>query len=644
MIKSFFENDVGSKRLVINAKSILNKNLNNPIILTEVCERLSEEKVNEIIIETEFNLIFEKNVDLLNDFVSKIDNKNAFENPVRYCIIRQDDEIVKKTALFKEIEKIKRKEKKVKEVDIYNTLFVPKVLPDFVHSKLKTLKGERIESYYIDNVKIEILKNSDGYFYTIYPEEYSLHVDEVKTLVKAFDIISKKEFDMEYKNERKRTMSKIKNMIKKEFKNIDEKLINILLMYSIGYGVIEHLFKDPNLEDIFIDSPSDKEIYVNHAKYGIITTNIILSKKDLEKISTKLRSLSGRPFDEAHPVIDTTIEEYDLRVCGIKNPLTFNGIGFAFRKHRTNPWNLIKFIDNRMINYDAAGLLEFLLNSNSSILITGPRGSGKTSLLGALLTEIKNNNRFIIIEDTNEILVDKLRENGFRIQHIKTNPEKGYEFSPEQALRTALRLGESVLVIGEVRGKEAKTLFEAMRVGATGNVVLGTIHGNTAYDTWDRIVNDLGVPSTSFKAADIVISCANLNRNGKKIRRVISITEIRKEWQNDPFKEKGLIELMKYDPIKDELVFTQELKNSNIINRQSLLQGKSISEIRNIIKILSKKKKIINNALKDKDELKELISLKKEFDKCLENNKFNYSKALLEFKKMLKSKKTLRKA
>jgi len=638
MIRSFFEEDTGIKKIVVNARRVLNKNLNNPLIMSEICEKLSEEDSDEIVIESDFNIIYDNNLELLKDFVKKVNDKNAFENPVRFCLVYEKEG--NKTKLGKEIIKLRKKDKKLKEADIYNLLFVPRVLPDFIHSRIKDCKGKEIEKYSVGNEEVKIIKTDNGICYKIHPEEYSLYVDEVKLLVNAFDLISKKEFDIEYNTERKRTISKVKNLVKKEFKKINEKLLNILLTYSVGYGVIEHLFKDPNLEDIFIDSPSDKEVYVMHSKYGLISTNLILSKKDLEKIATKLRSLSGRPFDEGHPVIDTTIEEYDLRVCGIKNPLTFNGIGFAFRKHRTIPWNMIKFIKNKMINYKAAGFLEFILNSNASILITGPRGSGKTSLLGGLLTEINTSNRFIIIEDTNEILVDKLRKNGFRIQHIKTNPEKGYELSPEQALRTALRLGESVLVIGEVRGEEAKTLFEAMRVGAAGNVVLGTIHGNTAYDTWDRIVNDLGVPSTSFKAADIVISCANLNIKGKKVRRVISITEIKKEWQKDPFKENGLLELMKYDPIKDELVFTPQFKNSYLLKRQSLLQGKTITELKEIIEVLGKKKKIMCEVLeKEEDNLKKIIHLKKEFNKCLEKTRFNHLKALSMFKKISKKNK-----
>ena len=124
-------------------------------------------------------------------------------------------------------------------------------------------------------------------------------------------------------------------------------------------------------------------------------------------------------------------------------------------------------------------------------------------------------------------------------------PTTDTEVDPAEALRTALRLGDSALVIGEVRSKEAKVLYEAMRIGALANVVAGTIHGASPYSIFDRVVNDLGVPRTSFKATDVIV-VANPVRSADGLhrwRRVTQITEVRKHWEQDPLTENGFVDL-----------------------------------------------------------------------------------------------------
>ena len=106
-------------------------------------------------------------------------------------------------------------------------------------------------------------------------------------------------------------------------------------------------------------------------------------------------------------------------------------------------------------------------------------------------------------------------------------------------------------------------LYEAMRVGALANVVAGTIHADSPYGVFDRIANDLKVPKTSFKATDIIIICNPIrSADGmKKVRRVLSITEVRKEWEEDPVAERGFVDLMRYNAKKDILEPTPELMN-----------------------------------------------------------------------------------
>lgn len=139
------------------------------------------------------------------------------------------------------------------------------------------------------------------------------------------------------------------------------------------------------------------------------------------------------------------------------------------------------------------------------------------------------------------------------------------ETAADEGIRTSLRMGDSSLIIGEVRSTEAKALYEAMRVGALANVVAGTIHGDSPYGVFDRVVNDLGVPRTSFKATDIIVVANPIKSSDglHKWRRITQITEVRKHWQDDPLREKGFVDLMKYDSKEDKLLPTDDLLNGD---------------------------------------------------------------------------------
>ena len=268
-----------------------------------------------------------------------------------------------------------------------------------------------------------------------------------------------------------------------------------------------------------------------------------------------------------------------------------------------------------MLTPEVAGLLSFLIDSQASTLVVGSRGAGKTSMLMALMLEILRSQRIITIEDTLELPVDHMRSIGFKVCRLKTRSaisvgQVTAEVSPEDALRTALRLGESVLIVGEVRSKEALVLYEAMRVGAIGNVVMGTIHGENAYSVWDRVVNDLGVPNTSFKATDMCVTCAPIRFKGslKRDRRLIEVTEIGKDWYEDPKKEGGLIDLVTYDAGTDTHKIHKDniLNNSHFFKRTVKLRGLDMEEIWNDIVYRGKVKATLVD-FKNKYNLPELL-------------------------------------
>ncbi|MBU1197128.1 type II/IV secretion system ATPase subunit [Candidatus Micrarchaeota archaeon] len=487
---------------------------------------------------------------------------------------------------------------------IYHAFFEAAIKPSFIGSRIFFSGIESlqlVDEYEIAGTPIFIYRHPEKveYMYYINPPEYTLPPDKYFLLEKTKEVVSTHRpttvsfLDMQ---QARRYFGKIytatiadlaqHNQIVLTAEERDQ-LATIVSRYTIGYGILEILLSDRNLTDVYIDSPlGQKPIYVVHSKYGQCQTNIIFSEEEAKSIVSRFRSLSGRPFDEAHPILDFDLPDLQTRIAAIGKPLALDGTAFAFRLHKQTPWTLAQFLDNNMFNSVSAGILSFFVDAQASMLIVGSRGSGKTSLLQAMMQEIPQNLRIIVQEDTQELPVPQLKRFGFNIQRMKTRPPLGAqseaEVSAEDALRTALRLGDSVLIVGEVRSTEAKALYEAMRVGAVGNVVMGTIHGESAYSIWDRVVNDLGVPTTSFKATDFAIVAAPIRFKGslKRSRRLIEVTEIGKYWNEDPQRENGFLQWLQFDAGKDNLeLFEKNIEGSDWIKKLQRNRGLTYDQI-----------------------------------------------------------------
>jgi len=467
---------------------------------------------------------------------------------------------------------------------IYEEIFSPVIRPNFTLTRFMSkppVNGELVDQYTIlKDVDVEIYRipGKTEHYYHIVPPEFKLPEDEYMALGMARKVMAGYKPTTTTFTERTReyfervgedlisTVAKEEN-IPLKYERIKE-LANILTRYTTGLGIIEVFLADPNLQDLYINAPiGEMPIKLLHAQWSECVTNIIPTKEDAEAMAARFRLESGRPLDEAEPVLDTstTVPGGRARVCIITKNLSPSGLAFVFRRHRSRPWTYPLFIKNKMINSLAAGLLWFIVDGGRCLLFAGPRSSGKTSVLGATLVEIMRKYRIIVVEDTLEIPVKELRNMGFNILSLKVQSvitKLESELPAEEGIRTALRLGDSCLIIGEVRSTEAKALYEAMRIGALSNVVAGTIHGDDPYGVWDRVVNDLGVKSTSFKATDFLVMSAPIrSADGiHRFRRVFTITEVGKKWSDDPLKENGFTELMHYDAKKDLLAPTKEFE------------------------------------------------------------------------------------
>ncbi len=479
---------------------------------------------------------------------------------------------------------------------VYRRLFLPAIRPDFMLAKLMAaypIGADEIDSYSITDpltgertgvdVTLFRLPNSVQVLYHVLPPEFKLDDDMYSILdaaKKQFEVHQPTRSEFLDPQRLRQTFTNlgadlVQNLAQERGITLTQKQINelttILLRYSIGFGLIEVLLQDQNVQDIVINSPVGKTpIFVVHNTEDECVTNIIPTVPEANSWASKLRLISGRPLDEANPILDTelAVPYARSRVAAIYPPLNPTGLAFALRRHRDDPWTLPLFIKVGYMNAMAAGLISFLVDGNRTMLVAGTRSAGKSSLLGAIMVEVMRKRRIITIEDTLELPVEALRNMNYNIQSMKVASAltKGTtEVSADEGIRTTLRLGDSALIVGEVRSVEARALYESMRVGALANIVAGTIHGDSPYGVYDRVVNDLNVPKTSFKATDIIV-VANRVRSAdglRSLRKLTQISEVRKTWEEDPVVEGGFVDLMRYDGKKEMAEITTDLLNGD---------------------------------------------------------------------------------
>ncbi len=315
------------------------------------------------------------------------------------------------------------------------------------------------------------------------------------------------------------------------FEQLLDRLCDTVYRYTVGLGVFDLLLADAKLEDVYIDAPCDRNrIHVTMSGIGGVNThvrcrtNLIVDRREVLNLINVLKRESGLPFCEANPILETDMRLQDARATVVGYPMSPNGDAVAIRKHSNNPWTLTRLIANGTIDPLTAGLLSFLVDNRCTFLICGARGSGKSSLLSALLFEFPVAQRILTIEDTIELPGEKMRRMGYKVQSMLVDERiEGSSLSrSDEALRVSLRMGESAIILGEVRGEEARTLYQSMRTGRAGSSIMGTIHGDSARSVFDRVVHDMGIAPEAFMATDVLVTIGTFRDRvtGTQARRV----------------------------------------------------------------------------------------------------------------------------
>jgi archaeal flagellar protein FlaI len=496
--------------------------------------------------------------------------------------------------------------------------FSPLVRPFFSNSRVlfRLPEESTIESSYENAGAKVVISKGDEEVYSIFPPEYRLGKRKLEIMKEAYKEIAKKAGEKDFMELCKREL--LSASARKGLSLDDDSLMRMaesLVRCTRGLDVVELLLRDAQLQDVYINSPIDTTpLYVKHRDFDDCRTNVFLSEQAARNFVSKFRLRSGRAFSEVSPILDMELPEWGIRANITGPPVSPDGLAFAFRRASEEPWTLLRFIGNRMISPLAAGLLAMMVNEESTILMCGDRGSGKTSMLSALVGAMPIKHRILTIEDTFEIPVPALASEGFRMQRMRIRPSTAgdsHEMSADAAMRSLLRMGDSAIVMGEVRGSEAKTLYEAMNVGGSGNCVLGTIHGKSPRSLLERVIFSLGVPPQSFKATDLVVIADRVRPGGgsKKLRRVAEIAEVRKSW-DEPDAGKVFSQLMAYDRKSDMLEACDNLNNPEKSELLSRIAGKRGVAAKAVLSDINARAQSYSHAVALSSEVDGMLSVK----------------------------------
>ena len=318
----------------------------------------------------------------------------------------------------------------------------------------------------------------------------------------------------------------------------------------VGYGLIDDLIKDDQLEEIMIVGPK-KPVYVFHRKHEMMTTNIeFFSEQEIEDLINKIAREVGRRVDVSSPLLDARLLD-GSRVNATIPPASISGGTLTIRKFRADPYSLIDLIKMGTLSSEAAAFLWMAIDGlgtkPANILISGGTGSGKTTLLNVLAAFVPDRERIITIEDTAELNLPI--KHWIRLESRPPGIEGTGELKMDILTKNSLRMRPDRIIVGEIRHEEAFTLFTAMNTGHDGT--LGTVHANSPDETLIRLTSPpMNVPSIMMSGLDmIIVEHRYYDRKKGTMRRVSEIAEVYGALEGHPKTQT----IFQRDPARDTL-------------------------------------------------------------------------------------------
>ena len=294
----------------------------------------------------------------------------------------------------------------------------------------------------------------------------------------------------------------------------------------LGYGRIDILMHDDGIEDISCDGP-EPPIFIHHRKYEAIETNIYFdAEEELNSFVVRLCQVSGKQISIFSPIVDGKLPDGSRLQSTLSRTVT-KGSTFTIRRFKGNPLTPIDLLNFKSFSVEMAAYFWMAIENGASILFCGGTASGKTTALNALLLFVPSSHKIVSIEDTREVNIPHKNwiagttRKGFS---TADDSKSGKDIDMFDLIRAALRQRPRVIIVGEVRGKEAYSLFQAM---ATGHIAYATVHASTIHTLIQRLENPpVSLPRALLTSLDVIVFQNAVPIGGKMVRRMTSVTEI----------------------------------------------------------------------------------------------------------------------
>ena len=404
-----------------------------------------------------------------------------------------------------------------------------------IHGPLVTFEGlegyREIERYWVNEPYcfIVILVNTDTndqLYYAVEPilsdfeDMFLMEIkDRLKDILLVEDIKSDEDKD-------KILTSKVNNIIKDYGIEVEPTTLEKILYYSrrdfIYLDKIDPLTHDDRIEDVSSNG-HDIPIYLYHKKYTNIPTNIVFNEDEVNSFVIRLAQRCGKHISVAEPMIDATMPDGSRIQMTLGKEITTHGATFTIRKFSDVPITPIDLINWNTFSVEEMAYLWLCIENNKSLIFAGGTASGKTSSLNAVALFIPQLAKIVTLEDTREL---KLPQPNWipGLTRDSFTPDGRGSIDMYELLKAALRQRPEYLLVGEVRGKEALTLFQAM---STGHTTFSTMHADSVASAIHRLENPpISVPRTMIQALDIISIQSQTYTKDKRVRRNMKLVEI----------------------------------------------------------------------------------------------------------------------
>ena len=394
-------------------------------------------------------------------------------------------------------------------------------------------------------------------------------IDELNVSLK--EIETKEKAENYLKEKTKETIRKYRIKVPPE---AIDKLIYYIIRDFLGYGKIDALMKDHLIEDISADGVNIP-IYVWHRIYESLPTNIIFeAEAELDSFVIRMAYLAGKNISIASPILDASLPDGSRVQLTYGSEVTRRGSTFTIRRFKVDPLTISDLIAFNTLSSEMAAYLWYLIENRASVIVAGGVAAGKTTMLNCLSMFIKPEMKIVSVEDTHELnlphenWIPSVVRLGFGHED-----KKGGSITLFDLLKTAVRQRPDYIIVGEVRGEEAYTLFQAM---ATGHLGMSTLHAESVEAVINRLESEpMNIPKPLIAMIDVVMVIARIEKEGEPARRATTTTEV---LELDP-KTKSIPteEVFSWNPREDKFVFSGY---SSLLERQMKKLGVTKGEVK----------------------------------------------------------------